>query len=281
MRPRIFSNYCRTVTPVIWYSPIVFRFYFRFVTVMILLTMVSLSISPFTFNEQCQAICSDKVLLHLSFPNSGATHYGLPPCDMLFKESPGSFAGSGHASNWWQTTASQIRHANNPNPVPSDKFEIQQLRNICKEWSNSARTSVPGTFPNSCWQVVRSNSKLRLASWCLPKHHSHRKVFSTVCPRSSSCTRVLPIVLLKSFPCQKEYFPCPFQVLHTVMTKPCTCQCVVSTLCFICYLAPRVPPLLGGGGGGVSGGGFEGLTVSSASASSSKNTPAPTPESEK
>ena len=60
---------------------------------------LSLLISPFTFNEQCQAICSDKILRHFSFPNSGATHYGLPPFDMLFKESPGSFAGSGHAGN--------------------------------------------------------------------------------------------------------------------------------------------------------------------------------------
>ena len=67
----------------------------------------------------------------------------------------------------------------------------------------------------------------------------------------------LPIVFPKSFSLSKSFFPCPSQVLHTVMTKPCTCQCVVPTLCFICYLVPRVPPLLGGGGGGVSGGGLE------------------------
>ena len=45
-----------------------------------------------------------------------------------------------------------------------------------------------------------------------------------------------PISSPVSDECSPECFPCPSQVHHTVLTKLCTCQSVVPTTWFICYL---------------------------------------------
>ena len=132
---------------------------------------------------------------------------------------------------------------------------------------------LPGYFHIACWQLVRCNSKVRLASRSFPHHHCHRRLIPIVFHTSFTCTRALPKVFSKCFtPCRTSVlpecfqcqivFPCRSQVLHTVLTNLCTCQSVVPTLCLPCHLTLRVPQLLGGGGGGVSGGGSEGFTVS-------------------
>ena len=161
----------------------------------------------------------------------------------------------------------------------------EQVQNIAKFVKHALEQNVSRVLSRFLvGEFVRCNSKVRLASMVFPvaslspkgdPQNVSQALHKTIV---DSVSQVVPVSVECSPWClprpshAKEYFPCHSQVLHTVLTELCTCQSVVPTLWFVCYLTLRVPPLLGGGGGGVSGGGSEGLTVSSASASSPKNT---------
>ena len=100
--------------------------------------------------------------------------------------------------------------SNNQNPGPSRKFEIAIGQNVQKH----------------CKVVVRCKIQSTVGFLVFPT--------SSLSPETDGCSP-------ECFPCPslyKEYFPCPSQVLHTVLTKLCTCQSVVPTLWFICYLNP-------------------------------------------
>ena len=178
---------------------------------------IYLLISPFTFNEQCLAICSGKIRLHLSF------HLQVQHIT-LFKESQGSFCRFGTCHQLTANHASQIRHAKNRNLFLSRKVEIakkgQQLQNMKKKRSNSSRKRVSRDIPDFLVGKVRFNSNVRLAS-CLPKHHSRRKVFPV---EFSQVLLVHKSILPWCFPIHvgrvsPKVFPMSKSIFHVVPTS--------------------------------------------------------------